>query len=393
MTRPGHSSGGFDAARCGSASARTSRAASPGASNTPERSRHERPRSRLAPVRALHAEGNIMNDTLTRAAQSVLADLCTPQFVRGVETAHDRRAGHALWCQLDERGLLDALVPRAQGGADLPLAAAAGVLFAFGQHALPLPAAHTMIARHLLAAAQLDAPRGPIALAIADASQCTAFVPYGQVADAVVVETAKGVWLVPLDTARVEKHGDGLDATVCFSTRTARALPACSIAELGAMITAATMAGAMQRVLDVTTAWVRESTQSAASQAGRDTTQRQLDAIAAHVAATRTAAQQGCAAHRSGEQRLASAIAKARASRAAPLVANGAHGLAGALGIVPEFDLQLFTRRLHAQRLQFGSESFWDEIVCTHAQGRSHGLADDASGIFDALDEAATAAH
>ncbi|MBN3811582.1 acyl-CoA/acyl-ACP dehydrogenase, partial [Paraburkholderia sp. Ac-20347] len=105
------------------------------------------------------------------------------------------------------------------------------------------------------------------------------------------------------------------------------------------------------------------------------------------------AAQQGCAAHRSGEQRLASAIAKARASRAAPLVANGAHGLAGALGIVPEFDLQLFTRRLHAQRLQFGSESFWDEIVCTHAQGRSHGLADDASGIFDALDEAATAAH
>lgn len=330
-----------------------------------------------------------MDDMLTASAQTVLAELCTPQFVRGVEAAHDRRAGRELWRQLEALGLLDALVPQAQGGADLPLAEAAGVLFAFGQHALPLPAAHTMIARHLLAAAQVEAPRGPIALAIADSTQSMAFVPYGQVADAVVVETSAGTYLVSLDTACVEKHGEALDATVSFDTRTAHALPARGIAELGALVTAATMAGAMQRVLDITVAYVNGHEPSGRSPGKLQAVQQQLSAMAGHVAATRTAAQLGCAAHRSGQQRLASAIAKARASRAAPLVANGAHGLVGTTGITAEFDLPLYTRRLHAQRLQYGSESFWDEIVGTHALDDRNGGAESVVGIFDALDEAA----
>lgn len=328
-------------------------------------------------------------DRLTASAQTVLADRCTPQFVRGVEAAHDRRAGRELWRQLEAGGFLDALVPKAQGGADLPLAEAAGVLFAFGQHALPLPAAHTMIARHLLAAAQVEAPRGPIALAIADSTQSMAFVPYGQVADAIVVETSAGTYLVSLDAACVEKHGDALDATVSFDTRTAHALPARGIAELGALVTAATMAGAMQRVLDMAIGYVNEREQFGRSAGKFQAVQQQLSVMAGHVAATRTAAQLGCAAHRSGQQRLASAIAKARASRAAPLVANGAHGLAGAMGIAAKFDLQLYTRRLHAQRLQYGSESFWDEIVGTHTLDHRNDAAEGVVGILDALDEAA----
>ncbi|CAM2185511.1 Acyl-CoA/acyl-ACP dehydrogenase [Paraburkholderia sacchari] len=330
-----------------------------------------------------------MDDMLTASAQAVLANLCTPQYVRGVEAAHNRRAGRELWRQLEALGLLDALVPETQGGSGLPLAEAAGVLFAFGQHALPLPAAHTMLARHLLAAAQVEAPRGPIALAIADSTQRMAFVPYGQVADAVVVETVAGVYLVSLDTACVEKHGDGLDATVRFDTRTAHALPARGIAELGALVTAATMAGAMQRVLDITIDYVngRERVDESSGKSGNvEAVRQQLSAMAEQVAATRTSAQMGCAAHRSGQQRLATAIAKARASRAAPLVANGARGLVGAMNGTAKSDLQLYTRRLHAQRLQYGSESFWDEIVSAQAVDQCG----DVSGIFDALDEAAT---
>lgn len=331
-----------------------------------------------------------MDDMLTASAQAVLANLCTPQFVRGVEAAHNRRAGRELWLQLEALGLLDALVPEAHGGGGLPLAEAAGVLFAFGQHALPLPAAHTMLARHLLAAAQVDVPRGPIALAIADSTQRMAFVPYGQVADAVVVETAAGVYLVLLDTACVEKHGDGLDATVRFDTRKAHALPARGIAELGALVTAATMAGAMQRVLDITVGYLNGHEQVGRSSRKSETVQQQLRMMAEQVAATRMAAQMGCAAHRSGRQRLASAIAKACASRAAPVVANGAHGLVGTPGITANFDLQLYTRRLHAQRLQYGSESFWDEIVSAQALDRRDDVAEGVAGIFDALDEAAT---
>lgn len=335
-----------------------------------------------------------MDDMLTTSAQTVLADLCTPQFVRGVELTQDRRAGRELWRQLEALGLLDALVPQTQGGADLPLAQAAGVLFAFGQHALPLPAAHTMIARHLLAAANVAAPRGPIALAIADATQRAAFVPYGQVADAVVVETSTGTWLVALKSACLEKHGDGLDATVRFDTRTAQPLPARGIAELGAIVTAATMAGAMQRVLDISTAYVNGRAPASRTCSTFLALERQLSVMAGHVAATRAAAEQGCAAHRSGEQRLAGAIAKARASRAAPLVASGAHGLMSTVGNAEKVDLQLFTRRLHAQRLQYGSEAFWDEVVVgTHARDQRCVVDNDVVGIFDALDEVATLGH
>ncbi|TDG23416.1 hypothetical protein EYW47_14315 [Paraburkholderia silviterrae] len=111
--------------------------------------------------------------------------------------------------------------------------------------------------------------------------------------------------------------------------------------------------------------------------------------MAEHVAATRVAAQLGCAGHRTSEQRIAAAIAKARASRAAPLVANGAHALVGAMGITAEFDLQLYTRRLHAQRLQYGSEAYWDEVVGTHAIEQWSNVAAGVVSIFDGLEQRA----
>ncbi|RAR51332.1 acyl-CoA dehydrogenase [Paraburkholderia unamae] len=336
-----------------------------------------------------------MDDMLTESAENVLAQCCTPQFVRTVEAARERGAGRDLWDQLDALGFLDALVPEDKGGSGLRLAATTGALFAFGAHALPLPAAHTMIARDLLARAGVEAPRGPIALALAHASRHgAAFVPYGLVADAIIVETADGVSLVSLAAAEVQAHGDSLDATLTWPAHAARALPSTvrGVAELGALATAATMAGAMQRVFDMTLGYVNERQQFGRSLGKFQAVQQQLSVMAEHVAATRVAAQLGCAGHGTSEQRLAAAIAKARASRAAPLVANGAHALTGAMGITAEFDLQLHTRRLHAQRLQYGSESYWDEVVGAHAIDRWSSVAAGVVGIFDALDEAVATA-
>ena len=61
--------------------------------------------------------------------------------------------------------------------------------------------------------------------------------------------------------------------------------------------------------------------------------------------------------------RLATAIAKARTSMAVPLVASTAHALHGAIGVTEEFDLQLYTRRLHEWRMADGSETYWNSIV------------------------------
>ncbi|ABE36132.1 hypothetical protein DR64_8222 [Paraburkholderia xenovorans LB400] len=320
-----------------------------------------------------------MDDMLTDSIEPVLIDRCTPDLVREVENARDRKAGRDLWQQLDELGFIDALVAESAGGAGLSLDEAAGVLFAFGRHGMPLPAAHTMLARRMLADAGIQAPRGPIALAVLnDVQSHRAFVPYGCVCDSVLVERSEGIWLVDIDHVTVEPHDEWgtLGATITFSAgveqriKVAQSGPAPSesvVLELGARVTAATMAGAMARVLDMTITHVNDRQQFGRSIGKFQAVQHNLSVMAEHAAAAYIAAQRACAAESTSQHRLSTAIAKARASRAAPLIANTAHALTGAMGITAEYDLQLFTRRLHSQRVQFGSESYWDEVIGSHA--------------------------
>ena len=57
---------------------------------------------------------------------------------------------------------------------------------------------------------------------------------------------------------------------------------------------------------------------------------------------------------------------------AVPLAASTAHALHGAIGVTAEYDLQLYTRRLHEWRMADGSEAFWNrrvgEAVLTQTQ-------------------------
>ncbi|MNG36961.1 hypothetical protein D3C84_1241600 [compost metagenome] len=46
-----------------------------------------------------------------------------------------------------------------------------------------------------------------------------------------------------------------------------------------------------------------------------------------------------------------------------PLVASTAHALHGAIGVTEEFDLQLYSRRLHEWRMADGSEAYWNRVV------------------------------
>ena len=48
---------------------------------------------------------------------------------------------------------------------------------------------------------------------------------------------------------------------------------------------------------------------------------------------------------------------------AALVVASIAHALHGAIGITEEYNLQLFTRRLHEWRVAHGSEDYWNPVI------------------------------
>ncbi|MBC7938257.1 MAG: acyl-CoA/acyl-ACP dehydrogenase, partial [Chitinophagaceae bacterium] len=74
---------------------------------------------------------------------------------------------------------------------------------------------------------------------------------------------------------------------------------------------------------------------------------------------------------------LLCAVAKARTSEAAALVASIAHAVHGAIGITEQYDLQLRTRRLQAWRGAAGSESYWNMRIGQALLGSDHAMLPD----------------
>lgn len=133
--------------------------------------------------------------------------------------------------------------------------------------------------------------------------------------------------------------------------------------ELGAIVTAAQIVGALERVLEMTVAFANQREQFGRPIGKFQAIQHQLAVMAEQVAAARMAAQIGCTADGLQPDRLRAAVAKSRASEAAAVVAPMAHAIHGAIGITAEFDLQLYTRRLHQWRAEFGSELAWNRVL------------------------------
>jgi alkylation response protein AidB-like acyl-CoA dehydrogenase len=136
-----------------------------------------------------------------------------------------------------------------------------------------------------------------------------------------------------------------------------------SLHAMSAALHASVMAGAMERVLDMTLQYCNERQQFGRALGKFQAVQHQLSVMAEHVTAVSLAAQAAFHTAAPSPDPILAAMAKARASRAAPLIANAAHALHGAIGVTKEFDLQIFTRLLHAWRAAHGSESHWDGIV------------------------------
>jgi acyl-CoA dehydrogenase len=83
--------------------------------------------------------------------------------------------------------------------------------------------------------------------------------------------------------------------------------------------------------------------------------------MAQQVASANVAARIGMSGTDFDQNRVA--VAKIRTSEAAQCVSAQAHALHGAIGITHEFDLHLYTRELQQQRMAYGSESYWAEIL------------------------------
>lgn len=155
--------------------------------------------------------------------------------------------------------------------------------------------------------------------------------------------------------------GHLLVPTHIAETMVARAIGAVSpevSRRIGAVIAAAAISGAADRVLAMTIDYASQRVQFGKPIARQQAVQQQLAVMAEQVVMARIAAQIGCAHGLIPPLEIA-AIAKQGASRAAVQIAAIAHAVHGAIGISEAHDLHLYTRRLHEWRSIYGSESYW----------------------------------
>jgi acyl-CoA dehydrogenase len=132
---------------------------------------------------------------------------------------------------------------------------------------------------------------------------------------------------------------------------------------LQAALYAAQLAGALMAVFSRTLQYANDRQQFGKPIGKFQAIQHQLSVMSEHAFAARMAAQLGLSAAGPVPDRLRVAMAKARTSEAALEVAGLSHAIHGAIGFTREFDLQLYTRRLHAWRQAAGSESYWHDVL------------------------------
>ncbi|KCV66251.1 acyl-CoA dehydrogenase family protein [Bordetella bronchiseptica] len=319
------------------------------------------------------------------AFEDLLKGRCGPAVVRAIEAGGDVQV---LWDAIVQSGFLDLMAPEQAGGAAADLADALPLFTALGAYAVPLPVGQAIALRTLLpagAAVPDGLPSFAPALRVGpDGALRAPRVPYGMLAGPVLGELDGALCLLDARAARRRDcglHGEptadlswdaGVRQDAVRRLDDAGGAPG-RLAAWGAALHAALLTGAMTRCFEMSVQYGNDRTQFGRSIGKFQAVQHQLAVMAEHVAAARIAT---AAAFRAGLAQpalLPAAIAKARASEAAALAANTAHAVHGAIGVTEEYDLQLYTRRLHGWRLAHGSEAYWHQVIGAALMGSEEG--------------------
>ncbi|BAN27614.1 acyl-CoA dehydrogenase (plasmid) [Caballeronia insecticola] len=316
----------------------------------------------------------------TEAIEAILRDRATSEAVRAIENGG---SAASIWNAVEEAGFLELLTPESAGGAGLPLSSIEPIFTAFGRYAVPVPLAQSIAARALLRDSGVTAPAGMTTLAgsclrRADGSLKAPQVPFGMICDNVLANVDGALLL--LDATQAEREPDGVHGSSCGTLRwRSGAVPVAlgsngaEVLLFSAAIHAAAIAGAMDRVFAMTLQYCNDRSQFGKSIGKFQAVQHQLSVMAEHVASAGMASALAFSGTGAVPERLATAIGKARTSMAVPLIAATAHALHGAIGVTAEYDLQLYTRRMHEWRIADGSEIFWNGVVGSAVLAQEHG--------------------
>lgn len=293
---------------------------------------------------------------------TMLADTAERLFTAHADAiegaARDGGWADTAWAAIEESGLPLALVPEEHGGFGIPAVEALALVRQTGRHALALPLAETIVANAALASAGLPLGEGPVGLA----ERANARVPWGRFAKTVVVASDGGLQRhadLPVAAESTNVAGHPRDQ-MSIPEGNAGAAAAVSLLELGALARALQMAGALERVLELTIEHVSNRVQFGRPLAKFQAIQQELAKLAGEVAAASAAADHAADAYAAGgDLTFAVAVARTRIGEAASKSTAIAHQLHGAIGFTREHALHRFTTALWAWRDEFGTQRHW----------------------------------
>lgn len=309
--------------------------------------------------------GDMLAATATRLFESSL----------GEQTARAARRGEFCaegWAAVEEAGLPLALLGEAEGGFGFNPAEALDLIRIGGYFAAPVPLGETMLSNLLLARAGLPLADGPATTVFLNDDNAACGVPWARHAATLVVIKGDRIFRVAASQAdiRPDFSACGLprDAVKIATTdRDGAELPAgMRIAEARAamaLVRALEMAGAMQRILELTVAYAGERVQFGRALAKFQAIQQQLAILATQAAAARASVDFAAEAFSDPDMVLAAATAKIRAGEAAGIGTGIAHQVHAAIGFTEEHRLHLYTRALWAWRDECGGEDYWQTIL------------------------------
>lgn len=325
-------------------------------------------------------------------AQRLFADHCGADVVNATENGTEpTRLLNAIF----EAGLPLTWVPEAAGGVGGSLALGFNLIRKAAGFALAAPLAETMVANRVLAESGLEMEAswtvlvfdgGPLPT-LAD-GKITGLVEnapvYPGVARLVVPVSDQGIIRIATfapDTLEIE-HRESLAGESRARIQLNKASPlelspvVDGMSEHGlmqfcALVRACQIAGAMEKMNELTVAYVKERQQFGRALGKFQAIQHKVADSAGESALANAAVEQAVrelSEHPrpfsgSADSLLSVATAKVVASEAAGTVSRLAHQCHGAMGFSYEYPLQQYSRRIWSWREEYGSEFYWSERI------------------------------
>jgi len=294
------------------------------------------------------------------------------------------------WAAVEDAGLTQALVPENKGGFGMEMLDALLIVRSAGMFALPLPLPETMIANWLISHAGIAPRSGALSIATGDRNDRLRIVrdgdgwrvsgilhrvPWARYVDGVVALADDGSRVAQIPRSRFQiKDGENLAAEprdtvtvdACLEESEVGTLPLIDHSYLrraGAAMRSIEIAGALTRLLEMTTQYAVDRVQFGKSIGKFQVIQQYLAILAGQSAAAGAAADIAAEALSTTLSPLHVAIAKVRTAEAIGVAASIAHQIHGAIGITQEYGLHQITRRLWSWRDEFGGDVEWAKVI------------------------------